>query len=73
MNANANASFFGNLRGKTGPTKEPAAGKAAGRGGAKASIPVFEDKVVCCRECDRCAALLLPVSFVRLPAPSSGR
>jgi len=45
MNANANASFFGNLRGKSAGGKEPA-GKPGSRG--KASIPVFEDKVVLC-------------------------
>ena len=44
MNANANASFFGNLRGKSGPSKEAAASKPSGRG-PKSSIPVFEDKV----------------------------
>ena len=42
MNANANASFFGNLRGKSAGGKDPAGKPARG----KASIPVFEDKVV---------------------------
>jgi hypothetical protein len=42
MNANANASFFGNLRGSS--SKEPTANKA----GRSSKVPVYEDKV---REC----------------------
>ena len=42
MNANANASFFGNLRGSS--SKEQTANKA----GRSSKVPVYEDKV---REC----------------------
>jgi len=39
MNANANASFFGNLRGSS--SKEPTANNKAGR---SSKVPVYEDK-----------------------------
>ena len=43
MIANANASFFGNLRGK-----DPSVGNTKSNKNGKATIPVFEDKVIKC-------------------------
>ena len=53
MNANANASFFGNLRGSS---KEPAAKGAPGSRGGKSAVPVYEDKVRVCCVWRRCAS-----------------